>query len=71
MEKWWGYAPFIPIAETELKTMMKKQKLELTWMGKEKRPKLEARILLEDTEKSYHAQVRPDQSGWSSGDRPA
>ena len=24
---------------------MKKQKLELTWIGKEKRPKLEARIL--------------------------
>ena len=40
--------------------MMKKQKLELTWMGKEKRPKLEARILLEDTEKSYHAQVRSE-----------
>ena len=34
---------------------MKKQKLELTWIGKEKRPKLEARILLEDGERSYHA----------------
>lgn len=32
-----------------------KQKLELTWPGKEKRPKLEPRILLEDPEKSYHA----------------
>ncbi|MGF7157679.1 site-specific DNA-methyltransferase [Bartonella heixiaziensis] len=32
-----------------------KQKLELTWIGKEKRPKLEPRILLEDLEKSYHA----------------
>jgi adenine-specific DNA-methyltransferase len=32
-----------------------KQKLELTWIGKDKRPKLEPRILLEDTEKSYHA----------------
>jgi adenine-specific DNA-methyltransferase len=32
-----------------------KQKLELTWIGKDKRPKLEPRILLEDPEKSYHA----------------
>jgi adenine-specific DNA-methyltransferase len=36
----------------------RKQKLELTWIGKENRPKLEPRILLEDTEKSYHAQHR-------------
>jgi len=35
--------------------MTKKQKLELTWIGKENRPKLEPRILLEDLEKSYHA----------------
>ena len=35
-----------------------KQKLELTWLGKEKRPKLEPRILLEDPEKSYHAKHR-------------
>lgn len=33
--------------------MAGKQKLELTWIGKEKRPKLEPRILLEDPEKSY------------------
>lgn len=37
---------------------MNKQKLELTWIGKEKRPKLEPRILLEDPEKSYHAKHR-------------
>ncbi|MCX8146545.1 MAG: site-specific DNA-methyltransferase, partial [Azovibrio sp.] len=37
---------------------MSKQKLELTWIGKDKRPKLEPRILLEDPEKSYHAQFR-------------
>lgn len=37
---------------------MTKQKLELTWIGKHKRPKLEARILLEDPEKSYHAKER-------------
>ncbi len=37
---------------------MSKQKLELTWIGKEKRPKLEPRILLEDPNKSYHAKHR-------------
>lgn len=37
---------------------MSKQKLELTWIGKEKRPKLEPRILLEDLTKSYHAKHR-------------
>jgi adenine-specific DNA-methyltransferase len=36
----------------------RKQKLELTWIGKENRPKLEPRILLEDSEKSYHAAHR-------------
>jgi adenine-specific DNA-methyltransferase len=30
----------------------KNQKLELTWIGKENRPRLEPRILLEDPEKS-------------------
>lgn len=34
---------------------MSKTKLELTWIGKDKRPKLEPRILLEDQELSYHA----------------
>jgi adenine-specific DNA-methyltransferase len=38
--------------------MSQKQKLELTWIGKENRPKLEPRILLEDPEKSYHAPHR-------------
>ena len=38
--------------------MAKKQKLELTWIGKENRPKLEPRILLEDPAKSYHAKQR-------------
>jgi len=36
----------------------KKQKLELTWIGKENRAKLEPRILLEDPERSYHAPQR-------------
>jgi adenine-specific DNA-methyltransferase len=38
--------------------MTKKQKLELTWIGKDARPKLEPRILLEDPAKSYHATHR-------------
>ena len=38
--------------------MSRKQKLELTWIGKENRPKLEPRILLEDPAKSYHAPHR-------------
>jgi len=38
--------------------MSSKQKLELTWIGKENRPKLEPRILLEDPAKSYHAKHR-------------
>lgn len=33
---------------------MSKTKLELTWIGKDKRPRLEPRILLEDPSKSYH-----------------
>lgn len=35
-----------------------RQKLELTWIGKENRPKLEPRILLGDDGKSYHAKRR-------------
>ena len=37
---------------------MRKTKLELTWIGKDKRPKLEPRILLEDPSLSYHAKHR-------------
>lgn len=36
----------------------RKQKLELTWIGKEVRPKLEPRILLEDTARSHVAATR-------------
>jgi len=35
-----------------------KPKLELTWIGKEKRPELEPRILIEEPERSYHAGQR-------------
>ena len=38
--------------------MTKKTKLELTWIGKEERPRLEPRILLEDPELSNHAAQR-------------
>jgi adenine-specific DNA-methyltransferase len=38
--------------------MATKQKLELTWIGKENRPRLEPRILLEDPARSYHAAHR-------------
>jgi adenine-specific DNA-methyltransferase len=34
------------------------QKLELTWIGKDQRPRLEPRILLEDPKRSYHAKQR-------------
>ena len=37
---------------------MKKPKLELTWIGKDVRPKLEPRILLEDPARSYAAARR-------------
>ena len=36
----------------------KKRKLELTWIGKDERTRLEPRILLEDQELSYHAPKR-------------
>jgi adenine-specific DNA-methyltransferase len=38
--------------------MKEKQKLELTWVGKENRARLEPRILLEDASKSHHASHR-------------
>jgi adenine-specific DNA-methyltransferase len=37
---------------------MAHQKLELTWIGKDQRPRLEPRILLEDPVRSYHAKQR-------------
>ncbi len=38
--------------------MPQQPRLELTWIGKDVRPRLEPRILLEDCEKSYHAAER-------------
>ena len=36
----------------------RRQKLELTWIGKDERPRLEPRILLEDPQLSFHAPKR-------------
>jgi adenine-specific DNA-methyltransferase len=33
-------------------------RLELTWIGKNDRPRLEPRILIEDTKKSHHAAAK-------------
>jgi adenine-specific DNA-methyltransferase len=38
--------------------MNKKQRLELTWIGKDERPRVEPRILLADSERSHHAPYR-------------
>lgn len=38
--------------------MSKKQELELTWIGKDNRPRLEPRILLEDPARSRHPKHR-------------
>ena len=38
--------------------MTRQTKLELTWIGKENRPKLEPRILVEDPAKFYHTPFR-------------
>lgn len=40
--------------------MSAKTMLELTWIGKEQKPNLEPRILLEDPELSYHSEFRVD-----------
>jgi adenine-specific DNA-methyltransferase len=37
--------------------MVPKQRLELTWIGKDKRPSFEPHILLEDKTMSYHAKA--------------
>lgn len=38
--------------------MAKNTRLELTWIGKDERPRLEPRILIEDTALSYHASAK-------------
>lgn len=48
-----GWSSLASIAMANHKT-----KLELTWIGKENRPKLEPRILIEDKTKSHHASFR-------------
>ena len=36
----------------------RKQRLELTWIGKDQRSRPEPRILIEDAQQSYHAKTR-------------
>lgn len=53
--------------------MAPKTRLELVWIGKENRPRLKTRILVEDPEKSYHPARRVTDGalfGSRSGDRP-
>lgn len=40
--------------------MATKNRLELSWIGKDRRPRLEPRILLEDEAYSYHSKTRKD-----------
>ncbi len=48
--------------------MAKPQRLELTWIGKDRQPKLEPRILIEDPQKSYGA--HPPFEGGTQGGCP-
>ena len=47
-----------PSMHNKVHTERKHQKLELTWIGKDKRPRLEPRVLVEDAAKSHHAATR-------------
>ena len=42
--------------------MIRKQRLELTWIGKDARARLEPRVLVEDPGVSYHAKARVTES---------
>lgn len=51
--------------------MSEKPKLELTWIGKDKRPRLEPRILIEDKALSYRAEApAPVQGDLLADERP-
>ncbi len=58
LDQWEKVPSPVPPQTTGLSMTQRKQKLELTWIGKENRPRLEPRILFEDPENSYHAQHR-------------
>ena len=47
-----------PVERKEASMAKSNTRLELTWIGKENRPKLEPRVLIEDPAKSYHAKHR-------------
>ena len=44
-----------------------KTRLELTWIGKDQRPRLEPRILLEDPQKSYNVEKFVGSTGILTG----
>lgn len=46
--------------------MSAKTKLELTWIGKDNRPRLEPRILIEDEQFSYHAAARRENDSFEN-----
>ncbi|GAC1030964.1 site-specific DNA-methyltransferase [Pseudomonas sp. No.21] len=46
--------------------MAGKTKLELTWIGKDDRPRLEPRILIEEAEFSYHAETRRENDNFDN-----
>lgn len=48
----------MPVESREVSAMKSNTRLELTWIGKENRLRLEPRILVEDPSKSYHAMYR-------------
>ncbi len=48
-------------------TITNRTRLELTWIGKENRPKLEPRILREDPAKSCHAPHRATDHAVNNG----
>ncbi len=57
-------APALEVNGRQIHTAKQETKLELTWIGKENRPRLEPRVLIEDPEKSYHAPDRLERLGW-------
>ena len=48
--------------------MAKKQKLELTWVGKNEKVKLEPRVLVEDDEKKWEYKLVPETAIVSTSD---
>ena len=58
------------LPKTKKVLMTDKPKLELTWIGKDKRPRLEPRILIEDKSLSYRADIAAPSQGDLLADAP-